>query len=117
GRASVTIRGKGNYKGKRVLKFSIVPKKPVIKKVKKAKSRFRLSMAKDRMVTGYYVYVSTTRSFAKAKTQQYSTTGTSFGVHCLGKGTYYVRVKAYISKKGKTYVSAYSKIKTIKIKK
>ena len=117
GKASVIIRGKGNYKGKRTLHFTIVPKKPKIKKITRKKNRFRLSMAPNRMVNGYYVYVSTVKSFAKAKTQQYSTTGTSFGVHRLKKGTYYVRVKAYTKVKGKLYVSAYSKKKTIKIKK
>ena len=73
-------------------------------------------MAPDRMVNGYYVYVSTAKSFAKAKTQQYSTTGSHFGVHRLKKGTYYVKVKSYVSRKGKKYASAYSKVKTIRIK-
>lgn len=117
GKASVIIRGKGNYKGKRTLHFAIVPKKPKIKKITVKNKRFRLSMAPNRMAKGYYVYVSTVKSFAKAKTWQYSTTGTGFGVHRLKKGTYYVRVKAYTSVKGKIYVSAYSKKKTIKIKK
>lgn len=116
GRATVVIRGKGNYKGKRTLHFSIVPGRPKIQKITKTKNKFRLFMAPDRMVNGYYVYVSTAKSFAKAKTQQYSTTGSHFGVHRLKKGTYYVKVKSYVSRKGKKYASAYSKVKTIRIK-
>lgn len=117
GKATVVIRGKGNYKGKRTLHFTIVPGKPKIQKITRTKNKFRLSMTPDRTVNGYYVYVSTAKSFAKAKTQQYSTTGSRFGVHRLKKGTYYVRVRSYVSRKGKLYASAYSKTKTVRIKK
>lgn len=116
GRASVIIRGKGNYRGKRTIRFSIVPKKPIIRRVTKKKGQFRLTVKKDSTVKGYYVYVSTSGSFAKAKTQRYSTTGDVFGIQGLEKGTYYVRVKAYSTKDGNVYTSAYSRKKKIKVK-
>lgn len=117
GRAKIIIRGKGNYKGKRVLRFSIVPSKPKIKKVKKKKTSFQLTLSSKWKIKGYQVYVSTARSFSKSKTQKYITTGKRFGVYGLTrKTTYYVRVKTYQTKKGKSYESAYSSVKKIKIK-
>ena len=116
GTATVTIRGKGNYKGKKVLHFQIVPSKPKITKVTKKKKSFRLQLSAGKIAKGYIVYVSTASSFAKKKTQQYSTTGNHFGMQGLVKGTYYVRAKCYGVKKGKTYKSSYSKVRKIKIK-
>lgn len=117
GRATITIRGKGNYKGKKVLHFEIVPSKPKIVKVTKKKTSFRLKFSKSKQVSGYRVYVSTSSSFSKKKTQQYVTTGNGFGMYGLTAGTYYTRIKSYGSKKGKTYESSYSSSRKIKIKK
>lgn len=117
GRAKIIICGKGNYKGKRTLRFSIVPSKPKIKQAKRKKTSFKLTLSSKWKVTGYQVFVSTKRSFSKSTTQKYITTGNRFGVYALKKKTtYYVRVKAYQTKKGKSYLSAYSGVKKIKIK-
>lgn len=117
GRASVIIRGIGNYKGKRTIHFSIVPSRPSIKTVKRTSGAFRLKLAAKQKITGYQIYVSTAASFPKKATQIFMTTGTSFGIDNLVRGNvYYVRVKAYLSKNGKKYTSAYSKAKKIKIK-
>jgi len=116
GKASVIIRGIGNYKGKKVVKFSIVPKKPMISKVKKKGKYFSLTMKSANIVKGYHVDVSGFKSFKKAKTQQYVTTGNVFGIKGLAKGTYYVRIRAYVTRKGTTYISGNSKVKKIEIK-
>lgn len=117
GRAKIIICGKGNYKGKRTLRFSIVPSKPKIKKIKRKKTSFKFTLSSKWKVKGYQVFVSTARSFSKSKTQKYVTTGNNFGVYSLKKkSTYYVRVKAYQTKKGKSYLSAYSGVKKIKLK-
>ena len=116
GKATLIIKGIGNYKGKKVIKFSIVPKKLVIKQVKKKGKYFRLTMKSKNVVSGYYVDVSSVRSFKKAKTKQFVTNGSTFGVKRLEKGTYYVRIRAYVSKNGSTYISGNSKVKKIKIK-
>ncbi len=117
GKASAVIQGKGNYKGKRTIKFEIVPSKPKIVKMTKKKKSFRLQFSGKKQIKGYIVYVSTSSSFAKKKTQEYTTTGNRFGMQGLAKGTYYVRIKGYGVKKGKSYKSSYSKMRKIKIKK
>lgn len=117
GRAKIIVRGKGNYTGKRTLRFTIVPSKPKIKKIKRKKTSFKFTLSSKWKVKGYQVFVSTARSFSKSKTQKYVTTGNNFGVYSLKKkSTYYVRVKAYQTKKGKSYLSAYSGVKKIKLK-
>jgi len=55
--------------------------------------------------------------FAAKKTQKYILNGNRFEVCGLKKGTYYIRVKAYYSKKGKRYESGYTSKRKIKIKK
>lgn len=117
GKATIVIQGKGNYKGKKTLHFQIIPSKPKIVKVTKKKTSFRLKFSKNKKINGYRIFVSPTKSFSKNKTQQYSTTGNSFGIYGLAAGTYYVRINGYSSKKGKNYDSSYSKSRKIKIKK
>lgn len=116
GKASVVICGKGNYKGKKTLHFQIVPAKPKIAKLTKKKKSFKLQLAAGKVVKGYYIFFSTSSSFAKKKTQEYTTTGNRFGMQGLTKGTYYVRAKCYGIGKGKMYKSSYSKTRKIKIK-
>lgn len=117
GRAKITIRGIGKYYGKRTIRFDIVPRKPVIKKVVRKKQAFRLKCKDRDEVSGYQIFVSTASSFPKSKTQEYDTQGDEFGIRGLKKGTvYYARVKAYYKKKGNRYESAYSSKKKIKVK-
>lgn len=116
GKATVILKGRGNYKGSRKLSFSIIPKKPGIKKTVKNGQKLRLTLSSGKNVTGYYVYVSKSRSFPGSKTQKYIITGDSFGIQKMEKGTWYIRVKAYTSKKGKIYSSGYSSVKKVKIK-
>ncbi|MCH5252360.1 MAG: hypothetical protein J1F22_05245 [Lachnospiraceae bacterium] len=117
GKASIVIRGKGNYKGKRTLHFTIVPRKPAIRKVVRKKGGFQLTLSSQKESKGYYVQVSSVRSFKKSKTQSYVTAGNRFGLRSLEKrSTWYVRVRSYTVKKGKTYNSAYSKVKKVKVK-
>jgi len=116
GKASIILEGKGNYTGKRTLKFSIIPKKPSIKRVKKKGKKLRLTLSKGKDVTGYHIYISSSRSFKKSKTQQYTTTGNGFGIEKMEKGTWYMRIEAYTVRKDGTYTSPYSSVKKVKIK-
>ncbi len=117
GRASLIVRGKGNYRGKRTLHFSIVPRKASIRKTVRKKKGFQLTLSSKKESRGYYIQVSSTRSFKGGQTQAYVTPDDHFGIRGLQKGsTWYVRVRSYVVKKGKTYSSAYSKIKKIKTK-
>jgi len=117
GKASVVIRGMGNFTGKKTITFKIVPQTPKIQKLKKNKKSFVITYSSGKMVHGYRMEVSTASSFAAKKTQKYILNGNRFEVCGLKKGTYYIRVKAYYSKKGKRYESGYTSKRKIKIKK
>lgn len=117
GKASVVIRGMGNFTGKKTVTFKIVPQTPKIQKLKKNKKSFVITYSSGKMVHGYRMEVSTASSFAAKKTQKYILNGNRFEAFGLKKGTYYIRVKAYYSKKGKRYESGYTSKRKIKIKK
>lgn len=117
GKASVVIRGMGNFTGKKTITFKIVPQTPKIQKLKKNKKSFAITYSSGKMVHGYQMEVSTASSFAVKKTQKYILNGNRFEACGLKKGTYYIRVKAYYSKKGKRYESGYTSKRKIKIKK
>ena len=117
GKASVVIRGMGNFTGKKTITFKIVPQTPKIQKLKKNKKSFVITYSSGKMVHGYQMEVSTASSFAAKKTQKYILIGNRFEAFGLKKGTYYIRVKAYYSKKGKRYESGYTSKRKIKIKK
>lgn len=102
GKASVVIRGMGNFTGKKTITFKIVPQTPKIQKLKKNKKSFVITYSSGKMVHGYQMEVSTASSFAAKKTQKYILNGNRFEAFGLKKGTYYIRVKAYYSKKRKT---------------
>ena len=117
GKASVVIRGMGNFTGKKTITFKIVPQTPKIQKLKKNKKSFVITYSSGKMVHGYRMEFSTASSFAAKKTQKYILNGNRFEAFGLKKGTYYIRVKAYYSKKGKRYESGYTSKRKIKIKK
>ncbi len=117
GKASVVIRGMGNFTGKKTITSKIVPQTPKIQKLKKNKKSFVITYSSGKMVHGYRMEVSTASSFAAKKTQKYILNGNRFEACGLKKGTYYIRVKAYYSKKGKRYESGYTSKRKIKIKK
>lgn len=117
GKASVVIRGMGNFTGKKTITFKIVPQTPKIQKLKKNKKSFVITCSSGKMVHGYQMEVSTASSFAAKKTQKYILNGNRFEACGLKKGTYYIRVKAYYSKKEKRYESGYTSKRKIKIKK
>lgn len=117
GKAAIAIRGKGNYKGKRTLHFSIVPRKASIRKVVRKKGGFKLTLSGKKEGKGFYVQISPVRSFKKSKRQEYTTQSKDFGVRSLEKkSTWYVRVRSYTVKKGKVYVSGFSKVRKVKVK-
>lgn len=117
GKASVTIAGKGYYYGKKVLRFSIIPAKPKLVKAGKKGKTLELKFSGNSLITGYQVFVSTARNFTKKKTSEYTLSGNRFRIKGMEKGTYYIRIRGYGVKKGKSYASGYSKVKKVKIKK
>ena len=108
GKATVTIKGKGVYKGTVKKSFYIVPKKVTSVKVKKqTTTSVTLNWSKATGATGYEVYKYNT---SKKKWEKVgSTTKTSYTVKNLKAGTKYkFKVKAYKTVSKKKYYGSYS---------
>ena len=68
-------------------------------------------------VTGYEIQYSTSKKFTKKTTKTVKVKSSKSTVKKLkSKKKYYVKVRAYKTKNGKTVYSAWSKIKTVKTK-
>ena len=121
GKATVTIRFKGNYSGTVKKTFNIVPKATTISKVEAAKKGFKVTWKKQTtQTTGYEIQYSTDKNFKKAvKTVTISknkTTSKSI-TKLVAKKKYYVRIRTY-KRVGKTkYYSGWSKISNVTTKK
>lgn len=57
GAGKITIIGKGKYKGKRTVKFGVLPKATSITKVKPLKKGFKVSWKKAKQANGYVVWM------------------------------------------------------------
>ncbi len=121
GNATVTIKGKGSYTGIITKTIKIVPPATSFKKATSPKTKqLKVTYKKVKGVTGYQVTYSTSKKFAKSKTKTVTVKGaakTSKTIKSLKKGKkYYVKVRTYKTVNGKKYYSAYSKVKTVKVK-
>jgi C1A family cysteine protease len=115
GKATVTVTGKGDFKGSKTLAFTISPKKANVKSLKKGKKSFKVSLTANKgKVTGYLIgYSRNKNSGYKYK----STTKTSLKISKLkSKKKYYVKVRAYKSVGSSKLYGAWSSIKTVKTK-
>lgn len=114
GTATVTVTGKGSYKGKISVKksFLILPKKVSIKTPSSGKGYITAKWSKHSGVSGYQVQISKSKKFA-SDTATYYAKGTSLKIkrHLERKKRYYVRVRAYKVIGGKPYYGAWSSVK------
>ena len=118
GTATVTIKGKGAYKGSVKATFKICPKKTTLNKATSPKSKqLKVTYSKVKGVTGYQIKYSTSKKFTKKTTETVSSKKTSKTISKLTKGkTYYVKVRTYKTVNGVKYYSGYSDVKKVKIK-
>ena len=118
GKATVTIKGKGNYTGSISKTFKINPKKTTLKSAASPKTKqLKVTYSKVSGVTGYQTVYSKSSKFTKATTKTASSKNTSKTISGLTKGkTYYVKVRTYKTVNGTKYYSGYSAVKKIKIK-
>ena len=117
GKATVVIKGCGEYSGSTKEYFVIKPKKMVWKSARADGNAAVLSWKKDSYVSGYELYRS------KKKSSGYSRVGTltkKTYTSCrntkLSKGTYYYKVRSYVVVDGKKYYSKFSSVKKVVIK-
>ncbi len=119
GKATITVKGKGNFTGTKKVTFKINPKGTTLSKLTPATKALtvkwkaqKAKMNKAR-ITGYEIQYSTSKKFTKKTTKVKKVTGykkTSVKISKLkAKKTYYVRIRTY-KKIGKvTYYSKWSK--------
>ena len=121
GVATIKGVGKAKLRGSRgATTVTVVPSALTVSKVKPAKKAFTVSWKKQsaKSVDGYKVRYATKADMKGAKTKTVKGAKTAkLKVSKLKKGaTYYVQVAAYKKVAGKTYVSAWSPAKTVKVK-
>ena len=119
GTASITIKGKGNYEGTITKTFKIVlgKTKGVTTKLQDTKS-VTIKWNKDRVVSGYEVYMSTNKNkgYKKVATIKKNST-TSYKKTKLSQGkTYYFKVRAYKTRNNLKVYGEYSSILTTNTK-
>lgn len=120
GQGTVKIAGKGKFNGKKILKYTIMPRTNKISKLtNKAGGKLIVKLKKSIKRTGakgYEISYSTRRSFKGAK--KVKTTKTSYKLKKLKTGkVYYVRVRSYAKIGKKIKYGAYSKVVKKKIDK
>ena len=98
------------------------PKKTAVKSVKSTKAnKLTVKYKKVSNASGYQIKYSTTKKFTKATSNTVTVKGKSKTTKTIsglkGGKTYYVKVRAYRTVKGKKYYSAYSKAKKASVKK
>ena len=119
GTYKVTVTFKGNYSGTKTLTFTINPQKITLGKVTGGKNTLTIAWTpRTAQATGYEIQYSLKKNFKSAKkvtvTKAKTKTKT---VKKLTKGkTYYVRIRTYKTVNGKKFYSAWSAIKSAKIK-
>ena len=120
GAYKVTVQGKGNYTGTKVLTFKINPKGTSVSKVTTPKKRQLKVYWKMQatQTTGYQIQYSTSSKFKNAKTvtvKKNKTTKTTVK-KLKAKKKYYVRIRTYKTVGKKKYCSSWSKAKAVKTK-
>lgn len=102
----------------KVFKKSLKTKVISATRPKKTAKTARVTLKKVKKAKGYQVQYSTNKKFKKSKTRTIKCKKYKFTIIKLKSGKkYYVRARAYGRYKGKTYYSAWSTRKVIKIKK
>ena len=118
GKATVTIKGKGNYKGSVRKTFRINPKAVAIASLTAGTKQLTVKWKKGTGITGYQLQYSLKKDFSTKKTVTITKAATVKKViKSLKSGKrYYVRLRAYKTVSGAKYYSAWSKTKYAKVK-
>ena len=120
GRYTVKITLKGNYKGTKLLSFTVNPKGTSLSKLSSTKGGFKVTWRRQTtQTTGYQLQYATDRRFSTAKKVTFSRKSTnSTSISKLFKGRrYYVRIRTYKKVGSKVYYSSWSNVKYITTKK
>jgi len=118
GTYAITVTFKGNYSGKKMVYFQIIPKRAKVSKLTAAKKSLKVKIKREKSVSGYQIQYSLKKNFKSAKSVTLKKNSlTSKTIKKLkSKKTYYVRVRSYKTVNGKKYYSAWSSAKKKKTK-
>jgi hypothetical protein len=116
GKVSITIKGKGKFKGTRILTYKIIPPKTYLSKLVVGKKQIKVAWKGVSGTTKYEVRYKVWRT-SKWKMKSVSGKTTSLVLKKMKKGKLYqVQVRSYKTDNKIKYFSAWSDIKTIKVK-
>jgi hypothetical protein len=120
GTATVTVKGRGTYRGSKSVTFRVVPKATKVAKIASSSKVLTVTWKKQAtQTTGYQVQYSPRKGFVGGnKTIAVANPkATSKRIAKLqSKRRYYVRVRTYRKVGGKTYYSAWSAAKSVRVK-
>ena len=119
GKATVTVKGKGNYSGSQTVTFYIAPRKVTLNKVTSpAKYKIKAVWTRESKATGYNIQVATNSDFYNPKkfyTKSNSTTTKTISGLSSGR-KYFVRVRAYKQVGSRKVCGKFSAVKKITVK-
>ena len=124
GTATLTVTGAGSYQGTYTVTFKINPKGTKLKRVKAKKKSsvvtwktLKAKMSKKK-ITGYQIQYSTSSKFKAAKIKKIKGAAkTKITIKKLkSKKKYSFRIRTYMKVGKKTYYSAWSKTKKVKVR-
>lgn len=111
GTATVTVKGKGEYGGKKTLTFKINPKKPTLKAVKKSDTKIKFTWKAIEGADKYQIYYSENGGdYEKLITVSGKATSSTISTLDLKNNSYKFKIRAYKEVDGKKYYSSFSKI-------
>lgn len=113
GKATITIKGKGNYTGKKTCTFIIVPKPIGVPTLSKRGTTYlTLNWKKNSKAAGYQIYRCEAPDGTYKKIQTISSKSTiTYKDTSLADGTYYYyKVRSYVVVDSKKYYSAFSPV-------
>jgi hypothetical protein len=117
GIAKLIVTGKGGYTGKKTLRFTILPRTVTISNLSAGKQSLTVKWAMRAEATGYELQYALKPSFTGSKTvkiQKNTTVSATIGKLKTGN-VYYIRLRAYKTAGNKTFYSAWSKAKNVKV--
>lgn len=119
GTHTVKIFFKNKYSGKAEFKFTVTPKKTVLKSLKAEKGGFFAEWKKSENVNGYVIEYSKSPSFDEKNVKRIKFKGadtTKKFLKASASGTYYVRIRTYFETKNGALYSPWSKSAKVKVK-
>ena len=121
GSYGITVKFLGKYGGTAKKSFTIYPRPTSLAKLTPKAKGMAISWKKQpKQISGYEVAYSTSSKFAKKATKSVTVNKGKTAktiARLKGKKRYYVRIRTYMSVKGKKYYSSWSKAKSIMTKK